>query len=327
MHPVLDCLCCLTSSPQTLACGLLGLPPVNGVLPQAPMHTRSLAHICQQQSEAYVGAKQQPVEQTDLADADADACSIHSASDSEAEWTSNCLGQVGQGRHTSKGGGMTDVTESLSNLQLTGAEVQQQQHQQADSTDAFALGGRLNPLQQQQHQQQAGVGALTTALSHMHLDTPGPPLTDHDSPFGTPTAARAGAVHASPFQPATHAALAAAATTTATSSLRHRQRSLSPTPTTGGFAAASIVAEPFDRKNHLRPMELQQQAQSSRGRRSRLLHPSGSDVAINTLPLSDSALPGTEQVGGRPEEQEEPGLLHGTYLRLEVSTRRVTRCG
>ena len=30
---------------QTLVCGLLGLPPVNGVLPQAPMHTRSLAHI------------------------------------------------------------------------------------------------------------------------------------------------------------------------------------------------------------------------------------------------------------------------------------------
>lgn len=30
---------------QTLACGLLGIPPVNGVLPQAPMHTRSLATL------------------------------------------------------------------------------------------------------------------------------------------------------------------------------------------------------------------------------------------------------------------------------------------
>ncbi|GLC65725.1 hypothetical protein PLESTF_000333200 [Pleodorina starrii] len=30
---------------MTLACGLLGLPPVNGVLPQAPMHTRSLATL------------------------------------------------------------------------------------------------------------------------------------------------------------------------------------------------------------------------------------------------------------------------------------------
>lgn len=32
-------------SALTLTCGLLGIPPVNGVLPQAPMHTRSLAYI------------------------------------------------------------------------------------------------------------------------------------------------------------------------------------------------------------------------------------------------------------------------------------------
>ena len=30
---------------MTLLCGLLGLPPVNGVLPQAPMHTRALARV------------------------------------------------------------------------------------------------------------------------------------------------------------------------------------------------------------------------------------------------------------------------------------------
>lgn len=29
----------------TLACGLLGVPPINGVIPQAPMHTRSLALV------------------------------------------------------------------------------------------------------------------------------------------------------------------------------------------------------------------------------------------------------------------------------------------
>ena len=39
---------------QTLLCGLLGLPPSNGVLPQAPMHTKSLATLKRQ-----VGGKTQ----------------------------------------------------------------------------------------------------------------------------------------------------------------------------------------------------------------------------------------------------------------------------
>lgn len=33
---------------MTLMCGLLGIPPVNGVLPQAPMHTKSLATLKKQ---------------------------------------------------------------------------------------------------------------------------------------------------------------------------------------------------------------------------------------------------------------------------------------
>lgn len=33
---------------QTLLCGLIGLPPSNGVLPQSPMHTRSLAVLKKQ---------------------------------------------------------------------------------------------------------------------------------------------------------------------------------------------------------------------------------------------------------------------------------------
>ena len=33
---------------QTLICGLLGLPPSNGVLPQSPMHTKSLAVLKRQ---------------------------------------------------------------------------------------------------------------------------------------------------------------------------------------------------------------------------------------------------------------------------------------
>ncbi|CAL5360673.1 unnamed protein product [Camellia sinensis] len=33
---------------QTLLCGLIGLPPVNGVLPQSPMHTKSLAVLKRQ---------------------------------------------------------------------------------------------------------------------------------------------------------------------------------------------------------------------------------------------------------------------------------------
>ena len=30
---------------MTLVCGFLGLPPVNGVLPQAPMHTHTLVTL------------------------------------------------------------------------------------------------------------------------------------------------------------------------------------------------------------------------------------------------------------------------------------------
>lgn len=30
---------------QTLFCGLLGIPPANGVIPQSPMHTKSLATL------------------------------------------------------------------------------------------------------------------------------------------------------------------------------------------------------------------------------------------------------------------------------------------
>lgn len=35
---------------QTLLCGLIGLPPSNGVLPQSPMHTKSLAVLKRQVS-------------------------------------------------------------------------------------------------------------------------------------------------------------------------------------------------------------------------------------------------------------------------------------
>ena len=34
---------------MTMMCGLLGLPPVNGVIPQSPMHTKSLARIQDQE--------------------------------------------------------------------------------------------------------------------------------------------------------------------------------------------------------------------------------------------------------------------------------------
>ncbi|KAM1125771.1 hypothetical protein FF1_041038 [Malus domestica] len=33
---------------QTLMCGLLGIPPSNGVIPQSPMHTKSLATLKRQ---------------------------------------------------------------------------------------------------------------------------------------------------------------------------------------------------------------------------------------------------------------------------------------
>ncbi|GLC36407.1 hypothetical protein PLESTM_000440200 [Pleodorina starrii] len=53
---------------MTLACGLLGLPPVNGVLPQAPMHTRSLATLghpraAKKQQHHHHGQQQQQKQQ------------------------------------------------------------------------------------------------------------------------------------------------------------------------------------------------------------------------------------------------------------------------
>jgi hypothetical protein len=36
---------------QVLLCGLLGIPPSNGVLPQSPMHTKSLAVLKRQVGE------------------------------------------------------------------------------------------------------------------------------------------------------------------------------------------------------------------------------------------------------------------------------------
>ena len=42
---------------QTLACGLLGLPPVNGVLPQAPMHSRALITLRAQNALAALRRK------------------------------------------------------------------------------------------------------------------------------------------------------------------------------------------------------------------------------------------------------------------------------
>lgn len=49
------CLSCKFFCFQTLACGLLGLPPSNGVLPQSPMHTRSLAVLKKQVSNGIHG--------------------------------------------------------------------------------------------------------------------------------------------------------------------------------------------------------------------------------------------------------------------------------
>ena len=37
----------ITSACMQLLCGLLGIPPLNGVLPQAPMHTKSLVTLKQ----------------------------------------------------------------------------------------------------------------------------------------------------------------------------------------------------------------------------------------------------------------------------------------
>jgi hypothetical protein len=41
----------IASSWKTLLCGLIGIPPANGVIPQSPMHTKSLATLKHQVSQ------------------------------------------------------------------------------------------------------------------------------------------------------------------------------------------------------------------------------------------------------------------------------------
>jgi hypothetical protein len=274
-------------SPQTLVCGLLGLPPVNGVLPQAPMHTRSLAHIPKRSQQKHAAAHTRP--------GDA-ALTVNGTSD-ESEWTADSY-NAAPARQVPA---VAAVTQSLSKLRLgRGTEAARQE---------------LSTGAQAQHMQQPpeGVHAVTAALSHMHLDTPGH-FHENSSPFGTPKASagldpgrqysqQAGSASSSPS--AEHNADGAV--------LRHRQRSLSPSGSQGVNTAAGSSAP---QQRRVRPsLELQQQQRAQgRGR----LHPSGSDMAINTLPDSAAAELSTG-IGAREADGGlGPPAEQGSYLRLEV---------
>lgn len=273
MHRRIVMLLCL----QTLVCGLLGLPPVNGVLPQAPMHTRSLAHISKQHQHQQNGNA-----------AAQHACTIHGSNSSESDWRGGSHDVEGHAQHDGVPY-VEAVAESLSQMQLG----QPYQHVRSTATYPVGVTG-----QQQQLQQPEGVHAVTTALSHMHLDTPVDDDPD-DNPFGTPRASAAIAPRSQPFHE-----------TQETAVVRRRQRSLSPTATAGVTAAASSALQRQQR--HQQSLELQQQAHSrTRGR----LHPSGSDVAINSLP--DSA---AVDLGPGDANAADGQLVvdHGSYLRLEV---------
>jgi hypothetical protein len=187
------------------------------------------------------------------------------------------------------------VTESLSQLQLGRAG---QANRQTRSTATYPHGPRV--------QQPGGVHAVTAALSHMHLDTPTGADGACEQPFGTPraTAAMVPQLFDSAFDTAPVSSAAA---------LRHRQRSLSPTASQGVTAAGSSTPERQQRQRGP-SLELQQQQQQQRRGRGRL-HPSGSDVAINTMP--DSAGAGLGAAVGQ-HDRSHPPLEQDNYLRLEV---------
>lgn len=283
---------CLSFSPmslQTLVCGLLGLPPVNGVLPQAPMHTRSLAHIPKRSQHKHLApAHARP----------GDAALTVNGTSGGSEWTADSYNAAPIRQLPA----VAAVTQSLSKLRLgRGADADRQE---------LSTGAHTQHVQQQPE----GVHAVTAALSHMHLDTAGQPH-EHSSPFGTP---RASAALQPDCQLSQQAGAAAASSPSAGHSsadgavLRHRQRSLSPTGSQGVTTAAGSSAPQHRRSGPSLEMHQQQPAQG-RGR----LHPSGSNLAINTLPDSAAA-----ELGGGGGKDGDGGLVspaeQGSYLRLEV---------
>jgi len=255
------------------------------------MHTRSLAHIRKTPdtpTAAHTAAA--------ATEADGDA-TLHSSSNSEADWLQDSQEYAaGKGSGGTAPSSVTAVTESFSHLQLGG---------HTSSTAAHAE----HPTAQQQPE---GIAAMTSALSHMHLDTPAESQL-HDSPFGTPTATAARCQTKAPFHPGVQATSAAAgACSHAASALRHRQRSLSPTHTMAGSAAATAAPQQHYQQQQA---SLEMQQQQRRGRARGRLHPSGSDVAINTMP--DSANDGTGDPVAGPGKEQQPAHP-GVYLKLEV---------
>ena len=293
---ILSCCCCPLSLPQTLVCGLLGLPPVNGVLPQAPMHTRSLAHIPKRPRQQH-RQHQSPQEGTNPADAADVAFTVHSSDASGSEWLA--------GSSAVPTAGVAAVMQSLSRLRLGwGAGQSSQQGEHSSATHA---------------QQPEGLHAVTVALSHMHLD----PLShcdEGDSPFGTPTAS---AAQQPGFDSHVQQSAAAGSSPRAAPSsgegaaLRHRQRSLSLAGSQGGITAAGSSAP------QQRPRGRSCEGQPGPGLHGRgRLHPSGSDLAINTLPDSAAAQDRPEGAGdvkARECAGLQPAEQQGSYLCLEVS--------
>jgi hypothetical protein len=254
------------------------------------MHTRSLAHIPKRSQQKHAAeAHARP--------GDA-AVTVNGTSD-DSEWTADSYNAFPARQVPA----VAAVTQSLSKLRLgRGAEVNRQE---------LSAGAHAQHMQQPPE----GVHAVTAALSHMHLDTPGQ-LHENSSPFGTPRASagldpachfsqQAGAASSSPG--ADHSSADGAV-------LRHRQRSRSPSGSQGVTTAAGSSAPQQRRRGASLELQQQQRAQG-RGR----LHPSGSDLAINTLPDSAAVAEHGTGVGGKEGDR---GLgspaEQGSYLRLEV---------
>lgn len=96
----------------TLMCGLLGLPPVNGVIPQSPMHTKALSVVVQAPRVQPTQASQSNVERVK------DELSHHQTYENGIEYTDEASGSDSRSVHTEVVHGQDSIRHADSRTHL-----------------------------------------------------------------------------------------------------------------------------------------------------------------------------------------------------------------